>query len=227
VEESSGERRAAELRKADEALRAAEQITHPGIWTPAELAALASLRDHQAAQWDALAADLDDRADLRDQEADHRDVKASARTRRARALADDNDPGFPDRYAAAVDRDDAVGDRGDARVDRKAAAESRRRAAAHRKRAADERLASMQAAKIARTTIDELRNALDTEKLIAQGIGLLMARDALTYAEAFRLLSTMSRDAHRTLHDVAARLTAEHVAALAMPEAASQDSEAY
>jgi hypothetical protein len=210
---SPEERRAASLRLADEAVSAAETAALPGDFKLAEMAALASLRDHGAGQWDDLAADLDARADVRDQEAHVRDVTASARGRRARESAGDPDPGWADRFTAAGNRDDAVGDRGESRRDRKSAGASRRRAAAQRKRAAHERAAAIEAAQVARATIEQLRSMLDTRIVIAQAAGLLMGRHALTYATAVHRLETLSQNTDTKMLDVAARLIAAHVAA--------------
>jgi hypothetical protein len=212
------ERRVARLQNADEVVCDAEKRAYPGSWTPPELTALASLRDHQARQWDDLAADLEDRADSRDQEAQRADITGSASGRRARDLTSDQDPGWADRLAAAGHRDDAAGARGDSREDRKAASDSRRRAAAHRERAAEERLAALEVAEMARRTIDQLRDGLDTRLIVAQAAGLLMSRHSLTYAAAFDMIATMSEQTKDTLHDVAARLVDEHVAGLAHDE---------
>lgn len=51
--------------------------------------------------------------------------------------------------------------------------------------------------------IDNLRLALDSNRTIGAAVGVLMARDGVTYADGLSRLKTASQDANRRLHDVA------------------------
>ncbi len=174
-----------------------------------ELRDLARMRDDSGTEWDELAARYDALATRRDLAALDRDVRASARDVRARDVADDADPGFPDRWLSATDRDDGGGDRADAGDDRRRSAEARDRAAAERAQARGDRNAAEDQADAQEQELAHLRRALSTQTEIGQAIGLLMARYDLSSDAAFALLCRRSQDSNVKVHDLAASILAE------------------
>ena len=78
------------------------------------MAALAQERDELARARDDAADAREDAAQLRRQRAPGRDQGAVERDRRSRAMHDDGNPGFPNRFLSARDVDGSAGDRADA-----------------------------------------------------------------------------------------------------------------
>jgi ANTAR domain len=178
--------------------------------SPAEARALAAERDTIAADRDALAAAYDDRAGARDTGSLSRDATASGRDRDARAVADDTDPGFVDRFLSGQDRDWAAGDRASSYDDRRRSAQDRQRAAADRERAATDRQAAADAAAALEGDVAHLREALVARLVIGQAEGLLMARYDLPSPDAaFGVLVRLSQHNHVKLREVAARIVAD------------------
>jgi hypothetical protein len=140
--------------------------------------------------------DRDEQAEVRDHAAAQRrltalarDVAAGRRDQRSRAPADDQDPGFADRYLSAKDRDDAAGDRADAHDDERAARTDREQAAHDREQSAGDR--------------ENWRIALESRTVIGQAEGMLMNEYGIDADQAFALLSEQSQNHNVKLRDLA------------------------
>ena len=179
-----------------------EQLATQEAPTPQELAAFAAERDKLSDERDVLADAYDTRARQRDLHALDRDVAGSHRDRTARGIADDQDPGALDRFAAGEDRDYAAGDRSDSHDDRTRSSQARHAAADDRRRASQHRQAALD-------EVTTLNDALQTRLHIGQAQGLLMARYALNPDQAFALLVRISQSENVKLRDVAAQIVAE------------------
>ncbi|GAC1611346.1 MAG: hypothetical protein NVS3B26_23600 [Mycobacteriales bacterium] len=160
-------------------------------------------RDAAASGRDTAARARDDAARLRRTAADHRDAEAARRDRRSREVHDDGDPGFPDRFLAGRDVDDAAGDRADALEDEQHARRDRQRASDDRQAAADERVRATRAADLAQREIAALREDGDTQTVIGQATGLLMAQRGIGADDALDLLMRESQERNVPLRDIA------------------------
>lgn len=211
VEETRGEALAAweeRLRQAEDDLLERERealADDPGL---SELLALAAEHDKIALDRDSIAASYDELSGDRDVSALGRDVTGSGRDRRARAVAQDRDAGFTDRWLAGEDRDEAAGGRAESYDDRLRAKLGREQAAVDRTRAADERDRAVEKATDQERELHGLRGALESRMVIGQAQGLLMARHDMSSRTAFATLVRLSQNANVKLRDVAARLVA-------------------
>jgi hypothetical protein len=175
----------------------------------AALDALASTRDEVGAEWDELAARYDAWARQRDLAALQRDGAASGRDIKVRALADDRDAGFANRWLSANDRDDSGGDRADSFDDRRRGAEARQRAAAERDKASEDRDAATVQSDAQEQELEHLRRALNTRTAIGQAIGLLMGRYGLSSDAAFAMICRWSQETNVKVRDLATSILAE------------------
>lgn len=181
-------------------------MTHESV--PAvDLAISSAERDERAADRDAQARD-------RDGYAAERDVKALGRDRRQRALTDDVDTGFADRFQSAGDRDDAAGDRADALSDRRDAKLDRAHAAADREQQVDVR---------SHDADEAFQRALEDRTTIGQAQGLLMGDMGLTPDEAFDVLRVEAQGRGVRVLAVAVELVDGHRAAKTRRRSASRD----
>jgi AmiR/NasT family two-component response regulator len=73
----------------------------------------------------------------------------------------------------------------------------------------------------ATTAVDNARASLDSNRVIAQAIGLLMQRHALTEDAAYEVLQRRARRANAEVHELAAEMVeASERKGLALPPAA-------
>jgi hypothetical protein len=167
-------------------------------------------REYLADERDDAAQARDDAALKRRERAHQRDVAATDRDRRSRELADDADPGFPDRFLSGRDVDASAGDRADALGDERQARGDREHARADRQRAADDhRAATRSAQQAADQSEADLRTGLEGRTVIGQAQGILMTKHGVSADEAFGLLAQASQSGNVKVRDVAARIVRE------------------
>ena len=154
---------------------------------------------------------LDAFADERDRAAEARDVAATERDDNARELQRDLDTYYRDRFhteraleAATEDRAAAFEDRVEARVDRAHAREGRGRAASARSALE----LTVARAEHAEETTAHLETGMETQRVIGQAQGLLMAHYKIDAEMALEMLAGIAQARNAKVREVARQVVA-------------------